>query len=137
MSFKRVREEDEETSSRVQKEKKDDLDRLGYPPTSTRPTKRVTLQQPLQLTTFSYTAQRELIFDNSAMKYYIEPPRGAKLDYGYERWIQRGEKEEKGRIDSLLLALERIQHGKGQDGEAGKERVKELGVVSWRGVMTK
>jgi len=71
------------------------------------------------------------------MKYYTEPPRGAKLDYGYERWIQRGEKEEKGRIDSLLLALERIRHGEGQSGDAGKERVKGLGVVSWRGVMTK
>lgn len=132
-----MREENEETSSRVQKEKEDNLHRLDYPPISTHPTTRVTLQQPLQLTTFSYTAQRKLLFDNSAMKYYTEPPRRAKLDYGYERWIQRGEKEEKGRIDSLLLALERIQHGKGQDGEAGKERVKGLGVVSWRGVMTK
>ncbi|KAF5359530.1 hypothetical protein D9756_003498 [Leucocoprinus leucothites] len=99
-------------------------------PSKRRPTP---FQQPTQLTTFSYTPTRDLVFDNSALKYYVEPPRGAKLDYGYERWVRRGLEEEKGRLDSLLRALEKVREGEGE----GKERVRGLGVVSWRGVLTK
>lgn len=107
--------------------------RLPYPDI-TKPLPRTVVptpfQQPTQLTTFSYTVDRELLFNNSAMKYYAEPPRGAKLNYGYERWVKQ--MEERGRIDSLLKALSRIRGDPTRQGA-----VKELGVVSWRGVMTK
>lgn len=71
-----------------------------------------------------------LAFDNSALRYYVEPPRGAKLNYGYEKWVKQV--EERGRIDSLLRALSRVRRDPARQGA-----VKELGVVSWRGVMTK
>ncbi|EKM78837.1 hypothetical protein AGABI1DRAFT_121236 [Agaricus bisporus var. burnettii JB137-S8] len=87
-------------------------------------------QQPTQLATFSYTPDRELVFDNSAMKYYVEPPRGVKLNYGYDQWIKQ--EEERGRIDNLLKALSRVRSD-----PTRHTAVKELGVVSWRGVMTK
>lgn len=87
-------------------------------------------QQPTQLTTFSYTPDRELVFDNSAMKYYVEPPRGVKLNYGYDRWVKQV--EGRGRIDNLLKALLRVRSD-----PTRHTAVKELGVVSWRGVMTK
>lgn len=37
-------------------------------------------QKPMGLLTFSYTPQREQVFDNSAMKYYKDPPVNAPLD---------------------------------------------------------
>lgn len=106
---------------------------LSYPDI-TRPLPRnvvpTPFQQPTQLATFSYTPDRELVFDNSAMKYYVEPPRGVKLNYGYDQWIKQ--EEERGRIDNLLKALSRVRSD-----PTRHTAVKELGVVSWRGVMTK
>lgn len=67
-------------------------------------------------------------FDNSALKYFVEPPPGADLSYGYERWIRRP--DEKGRIDALLRAWDRIREGSASGGGG-------IGIVSWRGVMTK
>jgi RAT1-interacting protein len=64
------------------------------------------------------------------MKYYIEPPRGADLGYGYEQWMKRP--EEKGRIDTLCEAWTRIRDRAKEKGEK-----LEVGVVCWRGVMTK
>ena len=66
---------------------------------------------------------------DSAMRFYVDPPRDAWLGYGYERWVRRP--DEKGRLDSLLRACER---GLGMRlGGAAREG----GVVCWRGVMTK
>lgn len=84
------------------------------------------LQIPTQLLAFSYTPAREQVFTNEALKYFVEPPRGADLNYGYERWIKRP--EEKGRLDGLLRALLR---------EEAKRELRRAGVISWRGVMTK
>ncbi|KAL1666853.1 RAI1 like PD-XK nuclease-domain-containing protein, partial [Schizophyllum commune] len=84
-------------------------------------------QQPSPLVSFSYTPARVLEFTNSALKYYIPPPRsGLRLDYGYERWVRRP--EERGRLDGLLKAYARVL----ERGGAGQ-----IGIVSWRGVMTK
>lgn len=85
-------------------------------------------QQPLPLLTFSYTPSRTLEFTNSALRYFVDPPRGADLGYGYERWVKRP--EERGRIDGLLTAWEKIRSG----GVLGGS---EVGVVAWRGVITK
>ena len=83
-------------------------------------------QQPLPLLTFSYTPTRTLEFTDSALRYFVEPSRGADLNYGVERWIRRP--EERGRIDGLLKAWGRIRSRGG---------IGEVGVVTWRGVMTK
>jgi RAT1-interacting protein len=60
------------------------------------------------------------------MRYYVDPPNGADLNYGYANWVKK--KESRGRVDGLLRALSRIK----ADGRAG-----EVGVVCWRGVMTR
>ena len=94
--------------------------------TSTAPRPPPPFQQPLPLLTFSYTPSRELVFDDSALKYFVGPPRGADLGYRYDRWIRRP--EERGRVDGLLKAWSKIR---------AKGGLGEIGVVSWRGVMTK
>ncbi|KAF7424472.1 decapping endonuclease targeting mRNA [Pleurotus ostreatus] len=88
----------------------------------------VPFQLPTQLISFSYTPDRVLEFNDSAMRYFVDPPRGAQLSYGYDRWVRRP--EERGRIDSLLKAWQKF--GTEHPGALG-----EVGVVSWRGVMTK
>lgn len=82
--------------------------------------------QPQQLACFSYTPERELCFDNSALKYYVPAPLGADLGYRYEHWIKRP--EERGRIDSLLRAIEQ---------KHVVEELKKGAFVAWRGVITK
>ncbi|CAE6408910.1 unnamed protein product [Rhizoctonia solani] len=82
--------------------------------------------QPQQLTCFSYTPNRELRFDKSALKYYVPAPTNADLGYRYEHWTKRP--EERGRIDSLLRAIE-------QDHVVGER--KKGAFICWRGVMTK
>ncbi|CAE6413155.1 unnamed protein product [Rhizoctonia solani] len=82
--------------------------------------------QPQQLTCFSYTPNRELRFDSSALKYYVPAPINADLGYRYEHWTKRP--EERGRIDSLLRAI-------GQDHIVGER--KKGAFICWRGVMTK
>ncbi|QRW18248.1 nuclear 5'-3' exoribonuclease-interacting protein, Rai1p [Rhizoctonia solani] len=81
--------------------------------------------QPQQLTCFSYTPNRELRFDSSALKYYVPAPINADLGYRYEHWTKRP--EERGRIDSLLRAI-------GQDHIVGER--KKGAFICWRGVMT-
>ena len=92
------------------------------------PPNRVPFQQPTPLTTFSYDSKRELLFDDSALRYYVDPPRGADLRYGYERWVKRP--EEKGRLDGLLKAWLKARNGY-------PEGFMNDGVIAWRGVMTR
>ncbi|KAF9446833.1 RAI1-domain-containing protein [Macrolepiota fuliginosa MF-IS2] len=136
---KRPRSEEQDTRSldlddnEVEREQEQEQRQLSYPDTTTPLPRSVVpppFQQPTQLMTFSYSEERELVFDDSALRYYVEPPRGAKLDYGYGQWVKQV--EERGRIDSLLRALSRVRGDPTRQGA-----VKELGVVSWRGVMTK
>lgn len=65
----------------------------------------------------------------------MDPPRGANLRYGYDRWIRRP--EEKGRLDGLLRSLIKIGIDRRQKGETSTAWLRDIGVVSWRGVMTK
>lgn len=88
----------------------------------------VPFQLPTQLISFSYTPDRVLEFNDSSLRYFVDPPRGAQLSYGYDRWVRRP--EERGRLDSLLKAWQKF--GTEHPGALG-----EVGVVSWRGVMTK
>ena len=103
---------------------------LPYPSTSQPAARTVPFQQPLPLLTFSYTPAHELEFTDSGMRYYRDPPRGADLGHAYERWVRRG--EEKGRVDSLLRAYAKAR----RENTAGMAGV-DVGVVCWRGVMTK
>ena len=83
-------------------------------------------QYPFQLVSFSYTPERVLEFNNSALKYYVDPPLGADLTYRIDHWIKRA--EERGRLDGLLRAC---LHDKAAPDH------QRAAVVSWRGVMTK
>ena len=85
----------------------------------------VAFQKPSVVTTFSYTPNRELVFDNSAIKYFVQPPVRADLGYRYSRWTKRP--DEKGRLDSLLRAVAR----------SGAIPNPFEVAVSWRGVMCK
>ncbi|KAH9942732.1 RAI1-domain-containing protein [Amylocystis lapponica] len=107
---------------------------LPYPSTSgtARP---VPFQQPSSLLTFSYTPSRTLEFTDSALRYYAQPPDGAELRYGYERWVRRP--EEKGRLDGLLKAVSRVRAKVDASGGNGAGWLRDVGVVSWRGVITK
>ena len=110
-------------------------------PSRNRPVKQEAIQRPSRLLTFSYDAHRALHFDDSAMKYFVNPPMNADLKYGYSRWIKRP--EEKGRIDGLLKAI--VKYRQDLDGannapargELGLQWIQQMGCVSWRGVMTK
>ncbi|KAI0751676.1 RAI1-domain-containing protein [Daedaleopsis nitida] len=111
---------------------------LEYPSTSsTQPIRSVPFQQPTGLLTFSYTPERVLEFRDSALRYYIDPPPGADLRYGYDRWIKRP--EEKTRLDGLLRAIERVMEKAdgGVGPGSGQKWLKDISVVTWRGVMTK
>ena len=104
---------------------------LTYPPKnppSGRNGRPVPFQQPTTLTTFSYNSKRELLFDDSAMRYYVDPPQAADLRYGYERWVKRP--EEKGRLDGLLKAWLKVRNG-------FPDGIMNGGVIAWRGVMTR
>lgn len=109
---------------------------LAYPSTAgiTR-SPAIPFQKPQSLLTFSYSPSRLLEFNDSAMRYYAEPPRRADLRHGYDRWIRRP--EEKGRLDGLLRAIAKIGSDKEKEGEPSTAWLKDVGIVSWRGVMTK
>lgn len=103
-----------------------------------RAVKPVPFQKPTPLITFSYISSpsstdphardRQFEFGNASMKRFVSPPPRAKLPYGYDRWIRRP--EEKGRLDSLLRAFQRVQQTAGFDPNM-------ISVCCWRGVMTK
>ncbi|KAG5636955.1 hypothetical protein H0H81_006303 [Sphagnurus paluster] len=101
---------------------------LTFPNISKPASKPTPFQQPTQILSFSYTPSRTLEFSDSALRYFVEPPLGANLGYGYEQWIRKP--DERGRIDGLLQAFSKA---KGLPGVA----LHDVGVVAWRGVMTR
>lgn len=138
----------EPASEEVVQHPKLDGDSTGLPtlqyPAKDKPARPVAIQYPSRLLTFSYNNDRKLLFDDSTMKYYVPPPPNADLRYGYPRWVKRP--EERGRLDGLLKALLRYAEGLDGDQSAANEDVQgkrsgewlqQIGVVSWRGVMTK
>jgi len=100
---------------------------LTYPSLTQHSPRAVPFQRPLPLISFSYNERRELEFSDAAMRYYIDPPPGADLGFGYDRWVRRP--EEKGRLDGLLKAISEVR----RRGSSSSD----IGVISWRGVMTK
>ena len=104
---------------------------LALPPL-TPPTRPPPFQQPLPLLTFSYDPSHVLHFDDSARRFYVEPPPRADLNYGYDKWIRRP--DERGRLDTLLRAYGRAREKAKSEPELGNVIA---GAVCWRGVMTK
>lgn len=99
--------------------------KLELPSKSTPPT-QVAFQKPYQLVSFSYTPQRELVFNDSALRFWVEPPRNADLNHRYAHWIKR--KEERGRLDGLLKAAIHARC----DETRSRART-----ICWRGVLCK
>ncbi|KAF8150025.1 RAI1 like PD-XK nuclease-domain-containing protein [Crassisporium funariophilum] len=106
---------------------------LPYPDlkTSHSTVKQTPFQQPSQLISFSYTPEHVQEFTDSALRYFVDPPLGSNLGYGYERWLRH--EDTRGRIDALLKAVSTVK----QDPARGAMLPAEIGVVAWRGVMTK
>jgi len=102
---------------------------LAYPKISTFKPKPVPFQKPSVLTTFSYTSEHVQEFTDSALRYFVDPPLGSNLSFGYDRWVRKS--DDRGRIDALLKAISKIK------AEANGGSLPEIGVVSWRGIMTK
>jgi len=128
MGLKRPADDDPLSTGKVARAKITSDDTLAFPGLSHPPSHPPAFQRPSQLITFSYSPSRVLQFDDSALRYFVDPPRAADLNHGYANWIRRP--EERGRIDGLLTAWSRVKKSiKGQNPE--------IGVISWRGVMTK
>lgn len=104
---------------------------LAYPNLSHHKPITTPFQQPSQLISFSYTPEHEQEFTNSALRYFVDPPLGANLSYGYDRWTKRP--DERGRVDALLKAISKVKKDIIESGA----KFPEIGVISWRGVMTK
>ena len=92
--------------------------------------KQTPFQLPTQITSYSHDEEHRQRFDNSALRYYVGAPVGARLDYGYDRWIRKP--DSRGRLDGLLNALQELK--KNPSTAAG---VPPDGLVCWRGIMTK
>jgi RAT1-interacting protein len=103
---------------------------LAYPDVRATTVKQTPFQLPTQITSFSHDEEHVQRFDNSALRYYVEPPRGARLDYGYDRWIRKP--DVRGRLDGLLNAIHELKKD-----PARAASVPDDGVVCWRGIMTK
>src|SRR5882757_9315993 len=126
MSLKRPADDDPSAEGKVARVKLSSDHNLAFPSLSHTPTHTPAFQRPSQLLTFSYSPSRILQFDDSALRYFVDPPRGADLNHGYANWIRRP--EERGRIDGLLSAWSRFKKSiQGQHPD--------IGVISWRGVM--
>lgn len=103
---------------------------LSYPDTGQINVKQTAFQMPTQIMSYSHDEQHAQKFDNSALRYYVDPPLGAHLDYGYDRWIRKP--DERGRLDGLLSAISRLRKD-----PAKALSVPDNGLVCWRGIMTK
>ncbi len=120
---------DENEESPSKSRRADKTERLTYPyPSSVQKRAPPPFQKPMAIISFSYDPSRTLKFDDSSLRYFVDPPIGAQLSYGYDRWIRRP--EEKGRIDGLLKAFSRAKAQRNVS-------LADVAVVSWRGVMTK
>ena len=102
---------------------------LAYPNISTFKPKPIPFQQPSQLISFSYTPEHIQEFTDSALRYFVDPPLGSSLSFGYDNWTRKP--DDRGRIDALLRAISKVK------AELIGGILPEIGVVSWRGIMTK
>lgn len=97
-------------------------------PSTSSSTEHTPFQKPTQIISFSYDSFHRLEFTNSALRYFVDPPENANLVHGYDRWIRQP--EQKGRLDSLLRAFLKAKEG-------DSDYLADVGLISWRGVMTR
>lgn len=137
MVHKRKAEEELPESGRPPvKQRLDSAASLPYPSLSSSPSKVPAIQRPSPILTFSYNSDHVLEFNDSALRYYVEPPRGADLGFHYEKWIKRP--EERGRIDGLLAAWSRFKKTlHASSPSPSVVNVPDVNVMCWRGIMTK
>ncbi|WFD34386.1 decapping endonuclease targeting mRNA [Malassezia cuniculi] len=110
----------------------------------------VSVQQPVLLTTFSYDAQKNLLFDDSAKRWYHEPPtkasgHAADLNYGFEHYHDKPHIPDP--LDSVLYTI--MERASGAPSRASvngvpivpaetvDNEILRMHVVTWRGIMTK
>lgn len=86
--------------------------------------------QPQLLSSFSYDGDRIQHFDDSSLKYFVQPskPRGLDLGRGFKEAVWKPEGSEG--PDALLATLERLD-------QSHDELLDSIKVVSWRGLLTK
>ncbi|KAF9019874.1 hypothetical protein BDZ89DRAFT_1072699, partial [Hymenopellis radicata] len=77
---------------------------------------------------FSYDSNHTQKFDDSARRYFVDPPIGAQLSYGYDDWVPPP--TEDGKLDDLLRAISRAQR-------AGNLDLSQINAIAWRGAMTR
>lgn len=92
---------------------------------------RALLQQPEQITTFSYDGSRTLHHDDRSKMHYHVPPPGADLDRGWKEgdYVSKDDSRNE-HLDSLVYALMRL-------GEEGDRTRRRADVVTWRGMATR
>ncbi|KAF9026457.1 hypothetical protein BDZ89DRAFT_1067548 [Hymenopellis radicata] len=77
---------------------------------------------------FSYDSNHTQKFDDSARRYFVDPPVGAQLSYGYDDWVPPP--TEDGKLDDVLRAISRAQ-------SAGNLDLSQINAIAWRGAMTR
>ena len=103
--------------------------KLDYPSPSHKPERPTPFQQPTQIISFSHTSSGKLEFTDSALRYLVDPPPGANLGHGYEKWVRKP--DQRGRVDGLLEAFSKSRRG------PSSAILRDVEVVAWRGVMTR
>ncbi|KAG6821330.1 hypothetical protein H0H93_000191 [Arthromyces matolae] len=101
---------------------------IQYPDISRPTAKQTPFQQPTPVLSFSYNSSHQLEFNDSALRYYVDPPHGAKLSYGYDLWKRKP--DGRGRIDGLLQAFSKAR-------KTSTVPLHDVGVIAWRGVITR
>lgn len=86
-------------------------------------------RQPVEITSFSYDANRQLHHDNRSLSYYWPAEIGVNLSDGLNRVISRDEGVNE-HIDAILEALMAYER------DHGCQKTK-VDIVTWRGLVTK
>lgn len=90
------------------------------------------LQQPEQITSFSYDERRQLHHDDRSRTHFHYPPPGVDLNRGFDSYVRRDETKDE-HLDSLLWSLMDLAD---RYPEADRARQR-ADVITWRGMMTK
>ncbi|CEH13273.1 Nuclear 5'-3' exoribonuclease-interacting protein, Rai1p [Ceraceosorus bombacis] len=103
---------------------------------------RVYLRAPQRLTSYSFDGERKLLLNDSAQKYFKDPPAGVDLGYGFSKAKWREPKIE--HLDTLLTSLQSAcpadRHAASSGAASDIHRTLTDGtpsLITWRGMMTK
>ncbi|GAA5987321.1 hypothetical protein JCM10908_001908 [Rhodotorula pacifica] len=97
-------------------------------------------QQPLHLTSFSYSPTRQLLLSDkekdSSLSYYREPRLGSDLNRGFEHVVWRDGSVDEG-LDALLEALDTWARKDPTGTAAVDSLLAKTALITWRGMLTK